>query len=228
MLIGGLQKTSLIDFPKKIAAIVFTLGCNFRCPYCHNPELVKEYSKIVSEESILDFLKTRINKLDGVVVTGGEPCLQKDLPNFLKKIKDMNFLVKLDTNGSKSEMLKLVINEGLVDYVAMDIKAPLLKYEDVVNLSFDVAEIGKSVQFLKKSNIDYEFRTTVVDKLLQIQDFYEIGKLIEGAKKYYLQKYNYSKILDESFKEAKTFDEKTFNIARDILKEYNINEIYIR
>ena len=228
MLIGGLQKTTFIDFPKKIAAIVFTLGCNFRCPYCHNPELVKEYSKIISEESILEFLKTRINKLDGVVVTGGEPCLQKDLPNFLKKLKDMNFLVKLDTNGSKSEMLKLVVNEGLVDYVAMDIKAPLLKYEDVVNSSFDVAEIGKSVQFLKNSNIDYEFRTTVVDKLLQVQDFYEIGKLVEGAKKYYLQKYNYSKILDENFKDAKTFDEKTFNIARDILQEYNVNEICIR
>ena len=122
MLVGGLQKTSLLDYPKKIAAIVFTHGCNFRCPYCHNPELVEADHESLDEKYVLDFLSTRKGKLDGIVVTGGEPCLQKDLPDFMQQVKDMGFCIKLDTNGSQYPMLEMVVNRGLVDYIAMDIK----------------------------------------------------------------------------------------------------------
>ena len=149
MLIGGFQKTSMIDYPEKIAAIVFTQGCNFRCPYCHNPELVTGIDKIADEQAVLDFLETRKGKLDGVVVTGGEPCLQKTLPDFLKKLKDKGFAVKLDTNGSKFEMLKDVIDQKLVDYVAMDIKAPLIKYELVAHTKeLDINSICKSINLI--------------------------------------------------------------------------------
>lgn len=228
MLIGGLQKTSFIDFPKKIAAIVFTIGCNFRCPYCHNPELVTQVYKTIDEKYIFDFLKTRKGKLDGVVITGGEPCLQSGLIDFLKKIKDQGFLVKLDTNGSYPEVLEKVISLQLADYIAMDIKAPLLKYEDTVKTDFDAAKIGKSVILIKNSGIDYEFRTTVTKELLTPQDFIEIGKLLSNAKRYYFQKFLYTKTIDENFKKAETFDDVDFDLAAKFLKEYNVQEINIR
>ena len=153
MQIGGLQKTTLIDYPEKIAAIVFTRGCNFRCPYCHNPELVNGTSENLDEQAVLDFLETRRGKLDGVVVTGGEPTLQKDLPDFLQKLKSMDFSVKLDTNGSQFEMLEQVIKDRLVDYIAMDIKAPIEKYENVVNVNFNIENILKSINLIMKSGI---------------------------------------------------------------------------
>ena len=140
MIIGGLQKTSLLDFPEKIAAIVFTMGCNFRCGYCHNPELINGEAKI---EEVFEFLKTRQGKLDGVVITGGEPCLQKDLPEFIKQVKELGFAVKLDTNGSFPEMLEKVLPD--LDYVAMDIKAPLEKYSQIVNVDVDTSKILKSI-----------------------------------------------------------------------------------
>ena len=136
-IIGGIQKTTLIDFPQKVAAIVFTQGCNFRCGYCHNPELIETcHSELVSEafsnEKIFSFLKTRIGKLDGVVITGGEPTIQKDLYDFVKKIKSMGFSVKLDTNGTNPAIIEKLIKENLLDYIAMDIKAPLNKYQQIL------------------------------------------------------------------------------------------------
>lgn len=215
MIIGGLQKTSLLDFPEKIAAIVFTVGCNFRCGYCHNPELINGGAKI---EEVFEFLKTRQGKLDGVVITGGEPCLQKDLPEFIKQVKELGFAVKLDTNGSFPEMLEKVLPD--LDYVAMDIKAPLEKYSQIVNVDVDTSKILKSIEILKNGGVDYEFRTTVVKSQLSFEDFEKIGQLIQGAPRYYLQRFEASKILDKSLENEKTYSTEEFERIIDILKSY--------
>lgn len=215
MIIGGLQKTSLLDFPEKIAAIVFTMGCNFRCGYCHNPELINGEAKI---EEVFEFLKTRQGKLDGVVITGGEPCLQKDLPEFIKQVKELGFAVKLDTNGSFPEMLEKVLAD--LDYVAMDIKAPLEKYSQIVNVDVDTSKILKSIEVLKNGGVDYEFRTTVVKSQLSFEDFEKIGQLIQGAPRYYLQRFEASKILDKSLENEKTYSTEEFERVIDILKSY--------
>lgn len=215
MIIGGLQKTSLLDFPEKIAAIVFTMGCNFRCGYCHNPELINGEAKI---EEVFEFLKTRQGKLDGVVITGGEPCLQKDLPEFIKQVKELGFAVKLDTNGSFPEMLEKVLPD--LDYVAMDIKAPLEKYSQIVNVDVDTSKILKSIEVLKNGGVDYEFRTTVVKSQLSYEDFEKIGQLIQGAPRYYLQRFEASKILDKSLENEKTYSTEEFERIIDILKSY--------
>lgn len=215
MIIGGLQKTSLLDFPEKIAAIVFTMGCNFRCGYCHNPELINGEAKI---EEVFEFLKTRQGKLDGVVITGGEPCLQKDLPEFIKQVKELGFAVKLDTNGSFPEMLEKVLPD--LDYVAMDIKAPFEKYSQIVNVDVDTSKILKSIEFLKNGGVDYEFRTTVVKSQLSFEDFEKIGQLIQGAPRYYLQRFEASKILDKSLENEKTYSTEEFKRIIDMLKSY--------
>ena len=215
MIIGGLQKTSLLDFPEKIAAIVFTMGCNFRCGYCHNPELINGEAKI---EEVFEFLKTRQGKLDGVVITGGEPCLQKDLPEFIKQVKELGFAVKLDTNGSFPEMLEKVLLD--LDYVAMDIKAPLEKYSQIVNVDVDTSKILKSIEVLKNGGVDYEFRTTVVKSQLSFEDFEKIGQLIQGAPRYYLQRFEASKILDKSLENEKTYSTEEFERIIDMLKSY--------
>ena len=200
MLIGGLQKTSLLDYPGKISAIVFTQGCNFRCPYCHNPELLKADGNTLnmSVPSVLDFLKTRTGKLDGVVITGGEPCLHADLPEFIKEIKQLGFLVKLDTNGSCPGLLKRLIKENLLDYIAMDIKAPPDKYPLIAGVKTDVEKIQQSAKLIMESKIDYEFRTTVLKSMLNFEDFEKIGSFIKGARRYYLQKFVPTKALDEN------------------------------
>ena len=200
MLIGGLQKTSLLDFPDKISAIVFTAGCNFRCGYCHNPELINSIAPV---QDVFEFLNSRVGKLDGVVISGGEPCLQKDLPEFIKKIKELGFAIKLDTNGSFPDVLEKVLPD--LDYVAMDIKSPLEKYSQITCRHIDVDKISKSIDMIMKSGIDYEFRTTVVASQLSEDDFEKIGILLKGAKKYYLQKFVPSKVLDEKFYVEKTY-----------------------
>ena len=214
-IIGGIQKTTLVDFPSKVAAIVFTQGCNFRCGYCHNPELINGEAKI---EEVFEFLKTRQGKLDGVVITGGEPCLQKDLPEFIKQVKELGFAVKLDTNGSFPEMLEKVLPD--LDYVAMDIKAPLEKYSQIVNVDIDTSKILKSIEVLKNGGVDYEFRTTVVKSQLSFEDFEKIGQLIQGAPRYYLQRFEASKILDKSLENEKTYSTEEFERIIDILKSY--------
>lgn len=221
MNIGGLQQFSMIDYPGKLAAIIFTLGCNFRCGYCHNPELVlpEKFNPNLDEEKILDFFKTRLGKLDAISITGGEPTLQADLPQFMKKIKDLGFLIKLDSNGTNPKMLKEIIDNKLVDYLAMDIKAPLEKYEDVINHSVDLDNIQKSIELIMKSGLDYEFRTTIVKSQLSKQDLRDIGKLIRGAKIYYLQKFIPSKANDQKFLKEKTYSDEEFEkIKKDILK----------
>lgn len=229
--IGGLQKSSLIDYPEKISAIIFTQGCNFRCPYCHNPELIDSPSPLRGEgigvRVLLDFLASRIGKLDGVVITGGEPTIHKDLPDFIKQIKNLGFAVKLDTNGTNPQMLKHLIDARLIDYVAMDIKAPIEKYNEIVCSDFDTNNILKSIEILKNSSIDYEFRTTVVKSQLSFNDFERIGQLIEGASKYYLQKFVTSKTLNSSFTTQTTYTDEEFKLIIDSLKKH-IKKVELR
>lgn len=219
--IGGLQKTSLIDYPGKISAIIFTQGCNFRCPYCHNPELINiEGATALAVAPILEFLKTRQGKLDGVVITGGEPTLHKGLAELIKEIKAMGFCVKLDTNGTNSEMLEMLLDEKLVDYVAMDIKAPIEKYEEVICSKVTIANILKSIELLKLSKVEYEFRTTVVKSQLSFEDFEQIGKLLNGADKYYLQKFLPTKTLNKFFMNQTTYSDEEFEKITENLKKY--------
>lgn len=191
MLIGGFQKCSLIDYPGRVCAIIFTTGCNFRCPYCHNPELVYPglYPKPIPEKEILSFLARREGRLDAVTITGGEPALQTDLADFIMKVKKHGFLVKLDSNGSKPEVLENLINSKTVDYIAMDVKAPLQKYKTVTGSDIDPEKIRESIELIMNSNTDYEFRTTVTRNELDGADILKIGKLLEGAKLLVLQKF---------------------------------------
>lgn len=228
IIIGGLQKSSLIDYPEHICAIIFTQGCNFRCPYCHNPELAFEQSRDVeSTRAVLKFLQKRIGKLDGVVITGGEPTLQKRLPEFVKLIKSMGFKVKLDTNGTNPAMLKLLISEKLIDYVAMDIKAPIEKYSQITCTKVNTKDILKSIEIIKNSRIDYEFRTTVVKSQLFAEDFEKIAQMIEGCEKYYLQKFVPTKTLDQSFLDKNTYSDKNFAMIMDNLKS-SIKQVELR
>ncbi|HAU31970.1 MAG TPA: anaerobic ribonucleoside-triphosphate reductase activating protein [Desulfotomaculum sp.] len=219
MLIGGYARFSLIEYPGRICAVVFTRGCNFRCPYCHNPELIKPDPRQtpVLELEVLDFLKMRRGKLDGVVVTGGEPTIQADLIPFLEKIKKIGYPVKLNTNGSLPSVLKNIIGLGLVDYVAMDIKAPFDKYWNVTNSLVDLKKILQSVSLVINSGLDYEFRTTLVKSLLTPEDILEISRIIKGAKLYILQKFVPSKLLDPKFLKEETYsNEELIEIAKQL------------
>lgn len=190
MQIHGLNKTTLLDYPGELAATIFTGSCNFRCPFCHNGDLVLNPSSqpIIPEEEIWAFLKKRKSILSGVCITGGEPTLQKNLPAFIKKTKDLGYLVKLDTNGYRPDILKQLLDENLLDMVAMDIKSSPNDYHISAGLpSLDIDKIKTSVRLLKNSSITYEFRTTVVEELHSEQTFIEIAEWLNGAKSYVLQ-----------------------------------------
>jgi pyruvate formate lyase activating enzyme len=203
MKIGGLQKLTLIDYPGKIAVTVFTIGCNFRCPFCHNPELVipsPGETGSISEKEFFEFLKTRKGKLEGVCITGGEPTIQSDLLEFSRKIKKMGFLIKLDSNGMRPDVIKKGLKEGLFDFIAMDIKSSLDNYEKASGCKTDIERIKLSVDLIRNSGIDYEFRTTVVPGIHYYKDFDKIAKWLKGSKKYTLQEYrNEGKVLDQEF-----------------------------
>ncbi len=192
MNIQGLQKVTLLDFPGKVACTIFLAGCNFRCPYCHNASLVThvDMSDNIPEEEALAFLEKRSGILDGVCITGGEPLLASGLEAFVREIRDMGYPVKLDTNGSSADRLEYFIRQGLVDYVAMDIKNSPEKYGMTIGIDdYDTENIKKSVQLLIKSDISYEFRTTIVREYHNREDLEEIGKWIAGAQHYYLQRF---------------------------------------
>lgn len=199
MIIGGLQRSSLIDYPGKISGVIFTVGCNFRCPYCHNPELVENTVDTIDEDEVLSFFNERKGKLDGVVLTGGEPTLQSDIIEFVEKIKRIGLLVKLDTNGSRPEVIEELIGRNLIDYIAMDIKAPLGKYGKVTLSTIDTRKILESINLIMSSNIGYEFRTTVVRSLLSKEDILEIGETIKSARLFVLQQFKPTKTLDPRF-----------------------------
>ncbi|MGB3345922.1 MAG: anaerobic ribonucleoside-triphosphate reductase activating protein [Candidatus Humimicrobiia bacterium] len=243
MIIGGLQKFSLIDYPHKISAIIFTIGCNFRCPFCHNPELVnpKLYLKKISENNVFEFLESRREKLDAVVITGGEPTLHKDLHQFISKLKSMGFLIKLDTNGTSPRILNKLINDNLLDYLAMDIKGSLDKYEEIVGTKVNLEKINESIKIILNLNkcnktkdvlnkeidyksidtkINYEFRTTVLPKFHNEDEIHKIGKLVNGAKLFILQKFYPSKTLNLKFLKENQFSDDQMLKFKKILENY--------
>lgn len=222
----GWQKTTLLDYPGKIACTVFVTGCNFRCPFCQNPELVLEAETLptIPEEEILKFLKRRRGLLEGVVITGGEPTLYPDLPKFAKKVKDLGFLVKLDTNGTNPEMLKDLFEWDLVDYVAMDIKGPIEEYEkyigqtQILNLK---SKIKKSIGILLKGGIEFEFRTTVVPTLHTEEDLIEMAKEFDQLPiKWYLQGFRPIKCLDPKFEKIRPYPKEFFDKILPKLRKY--------
>lgn len=195
MKIHGFQKLTLLDYPGKVACTLFTGGCNFRCPFCQNAGLVlaPEQEPLIDNEEIMSVLEKRQGILDGVCVTGGEPTLNDDLPDFLRTVKKLGYLVKLDTNGYRPEVLKYLAKEGLVDYVAMDIKNCPEKYAQTAGLkSLDVEKIRESAEFLMSGSLEYEFRTTVCRELHQKADLLAIGKWLKGCRRYFLQPYQKS------------------------------------
>lgn len=229
MKIGGLQRVSLIDYPGLISAVIFLQGCNFKCSYCHNPELVDSslFRTCIKENDVMEFLETRKGKLDGVSITGGEPTIQEKLPAFIRQIKKMGFAVKLDTNGSRPHIIKNLTAEKLLDYIAMDIKAPLEKYKNIANTHIDPHSIKESIRLILDAKIPSEFRTTVVESQLDEEDIRKIADMISGANKYVLQKFVPTKTLDSRFlKEKSLTDEKLQKIKNSI--EHQITSVTIR
>lgn len=238
MIIGGLQKTTLIDYPGKIACTVFLAGCNFRCPWCYSAELVLPEKIInqprISEKYFFDFLRDRKGMLEGVVICGGEPTINKNLPDFIKKIKNLGFFVKLDTNGSNPAMLKSLVFNNLVDYIAMDIKMPpkirkfktknkkiKLAYDNIMLEGVTLSKIVESVDFLKQGKVEFEFRTTVVPLVHEKKDFPEIAKWIGGKDvKYYLQNFKPEKTVDPSFSKLKPYTKEFFNEVLNEISPY--------
>lgn len=227
MKIAGYVKNSLIDYPAHISCAVFLGGCNFDCWYCHNRSYIKGQGDIESE-TVLEFLKRRKGLIQGVVVSGGEPTLNAELPDFLNKIKEMGYLVKLDTNGSRPKVVKDIISQGLVDYIAMDYKAPLEKYPEIVHVNVNINDIKESIDTILASNIDYEFRTTFVPTLIDA-DIVKIAKEISSSKKYCLQQYRhedeYSKILG---KEVRPHTPEYIRQTAQKLKDFFNGELIIR
>jgi pyruvate formate lyase activating enzyme len=204
-----------------MAPIVFTQGCNFRCSYCHNPDLIKiKKNPNVSQIEIINFLKKRKGKLDGLVITGGEPTLQNDLISFIGKIKKLNYSVKLDTNGSKPDVLKEIFALNLVDYIAMDLKAPLKKYSSVTKSNIREENILKSIHLIMNSGIEYEFRTTVLKSQLSIQDLLDGVRLIKGAELFMLQKCNTSYVPDENSKHKETYSDSELSEIKKLLSNF--------
>ncbi len=230
MLVGGFQKLTLIDYPGKVATVVFTIGCNFRCPFCHNPDLIKPTPEMIkigkeNEKIFFEFLKKRQGLLDGVCVTGGEPTVQPDLIPFLERIRKMGFLIKLDSNGLKPEVLREVLKRKLADHIAMDIKHAPEKYASAVGVEVDMKKIKESVSLIRGSGIPYEFRTTVVPGIHTEADFDAIGTWIRGTKRYYLQPFRPDIVFDSKVRDGakgKTLDLE--NIKKR-LKKYGIDAV---
>jgi len=197
MLIGGYQKVSLIDYPGVIASVVFLRGCNFMCPYCHNPELISAKGGVVLESDFFTMLLENKQMIEGVCVSGGEPCLQSDLPEFLSKLKNIGFKVKLDTNGSNPEMLANIINANLADYVAMDIKSSWENYHLIARPKDIVLKVKQSLAIIQKSNIDYEFRTTIFPGTHTVNDFIAIAGYLKINNKYFIQDVKREKTLEK-------------------------------
>ncbi len=218
--IGHLQRTSLIDYPGEISAVVFTQGCNFRCPYCHNPELVdpSRFTHPLDQDEVLSFLSMRRGKCDAVVITGGEPCIQPGLIPFMKSLKKMDYLVKLDTNGSFPEVLSKVLESGLADFIAMDVKAPVSRYPHVARCILDPGRVARSIRMIMGSGLAFEFRTTLVRGLLSPEDVLEIGREIQGAPRYVLQRFVASKHVDERFLGAGSFSEEEISVLGESLQ----------
>jgi pyruvate formate lyase activating enzyme len=227
--IKGLERLSAIDYPGKTCAIVFLAGCNFRCPYCHNPDLIKRPGDLpdISEEEVMGFLRDRRKWLDGLCITGGEPCMHRDLPDFIRRVKNEGFLVKLDTNGSNPGMVEQLLKEGLVDYISMDIKAPLDRYGEVARARVSGEDIQRSVDIIMNSGVEYEFRTTVAPRLFGKGDMERIGKWLKGAERFFVQGFRPGVTLDRAFREEATFSEEELEDLARVAGKY-FKEVGVR
>lgn len=227
--IKGYLPTSLIDYPGKICSVVFLPNCNFRCPYCQNPDLVLRPNELPSfnVEDVLTHMKNRKGWLDGVCITGGEPTLHADLPKFIEKIKELGLLVKLDTNGTNPKMLKELIDRKLIDYVAMDVKAPLDEYEKVVRVNVDKNMLRESINLIRNSGIDYEFRITVVPDFTGKKEIEKIGKLLEGSKRFCIQQFRSLRTLDESYQKKKPYNPDELKELAEVAKPF-FKEVCVR
>jgi pyruvate formate lyase activating enzyme len=227
MRLGGLVKTSLIDYPGNLSAVVFTQGCNFRCGFCHNPDLIPGSEKDgVSEIEFFEFLESRRNILEGVVITGGEPTINSDLMQFISRIRDHRLKIKLDTNGSNPEVLKRLLETKLVDYIAMDIKGRYSDYNTICHYG-DTANIRESIKIIMESGLPYEFRTTVLPFYHKIEEFDEIGEMIRGATNYTIQGFRDDITFDKTLKDTKPFTIEELNQVADIMKKY-VDKVVIR
>jgi len=213
---------TLLDYPGKIAATLFLAGCNFRCGFCHNPDLViiEPSTNFVTEKEVLDFLNKRKGVLEGVCIGGGEPLLQPEIEEFLNKIKNLGYLIKLDTNGFNSGLLKNLLEKNLVDYIAMDIKASIGKYEAVTNLKSDFKNIKESIKLIMSSSLPYEFRTTILPKYHDAKEIEMIGQMIAGADNYYLQNFRNQKTLDASFSDELPFIDAELEKLKEVASKY--------
>lgn len=218
MQFGGFERLDLVNFPGLLAATVFVEGCNFRCPYCHNAALVERHGDKIDEEEVLAYLDERKRMVKGVVVTGGEPTIHKDTTGFIVKVRNMGFKVKLDTNGNNPAMLEQLLDDGLLDYVAMDIKTSAQNYPLVTGR--DATNVAKSVEILKQCPVPYEFRTTCVKGLIQPSDFLLIGKWIAGARKYVLQPFNPEHTLDPAFHSYSTYSGEELELVAQRMREF--------
>ncbi|MDO8668886.1 MAG: anaerobic ribonucleoside-triphosphate reductase activating protein [Candidatus Buchananbacteria bacterium] len=224
MLIGGLQPVTLLDYPQKVAAIIFTVGCNMRCPFCYNPSLVLssqiEKVKTIKEIDIINFLKKRLKYLDGVVITGGEPTLQSDLFSFCQKLKKIGYLVKLDTNGLRPEVLKKILDNKLIDYIAMDIKGSEENYNQAAGVKIDFNNIKKSIALILGSGLPHEFRSTLVRGLHSSADVVKMSQLVSGADKYFLQGFRKNRNLVDPYFSGRNFSSKIMNEFKDSASAY--------
>jgi pyruvate formate lyase activating enzyme len=224
MKFSGIQKTSLIDFPKRIATTLFTPGCNLRCPFCHNWRIVlNPKPPFINERMVLQILESRKKCVDAVVVSGGEPTIHKELPRFLKKLKERNFAVKLDTNGFFPQVLKECL--PYLDYVALDVKTSLEKYKLLG--ARDTADLLRTVEILKNSRVEYEFRATIVPGFINRDTLSKIGEVVKGGKRFAFQQFNPSDTLDKTFKTVKPYDPKLIAHFADVMKPY-VEEIILR
>ena len=220
--LGGLQETSLLDYPGKICAIVWTVGCNFRCPFCYNLNMVYGDTDTVPVDHVLSFLDDRVGKLDALSITGGEPLLHEDIGDFMKEVKDRGFLVKVDTNGTFPDRLEQLLNAGLVDYVSMDVKAPFDKYDQLAGVHVDVEKIKRSIELIMEKASDYEFKTTMIPGLLEKEDVKQVTSLIKGAKRYYLQQFKTDvPVINQELLSATTpFTAEEFNEMKDLASPF--------
>ncbi|MBI2463823.1 anaerobic ribonucleoside-triphosphate reductase activating protein [Candidatus Peregrinibacteria bacterium] len=227
MLIGGFQKLTLLDYPGHLAAIIFTAGCNMRCGHCYNAEFVlpEKIKKIplIKEKDVIDVLETRKKFLEGVVISGGEPTLQPDLEDFIKKLKNMKYKVKLDTNGLRPKILKKLFQNGLLDYIAMDLKSSFEKYAQIAGVSIDTSALQESIKIIMNSGVDYEFRTTVIPKYHDEAELEKMLELISGAKSYALQQFIPKNTLDPEMEKEKSFNKKMFDAFAAIAKKHVSN-----
>lgn len=231
MLIGGIQKSSLIDYPGKLCAILFTQGCPFRCPYCHNPELVLPtlFSPPLDVREIIALLELRRGRLDAVTITGGEPTLQADLIPFMQEVKALGYAIKLDSNGVNPRKLETAFEQGLIDYLAMDVKAPLDKYPAVVKSPVDTDAIRESIALIMAKAPDYEFRTTIAKGLLTLNDLVGIAEEISGARRYLVQTFVPTKAVDPEFLQQEPYsDEELESTCAKIREMALVKECAVR